>query len=151
MTADAASGLSDAIVLPATTIVANGRAVLITGASGSGKSGLALSLMALGAGLIADDRTEVFLADDRPMARAPKGLPSMIEARGIGLLAAQLQPAAAVFLIVDLDVAPQQRLPRPRHREFLGHAVPLLAGRVGQHLAAALHHILKTGHVPRHA
>src|SRR5680860_706999 len=46
-------------VLHATSIAINGCGVLIRGAPGSGKSSLALQLMALGGVLIADDRTHV--------------------------------------------------------------------------------------------
>ena len=41
--------------LHASAVAIEGRAVLITGPSGSGKSGLALDIIALGARLVADD------------------------------------------------------------------------------------------------
>jgi len=50
-------------VLHASCVCLEGRAVLIRGASGSGKSGLALQLIALGAALVADDRTVAELYD----------------------------------------------------------------------------------------
>ena len=46
-------------MLHATTVALAGQGVLILGPSGSGKSGLALQLMAMGAELVADDRTIV--------------------------------------------------------------------------------------------
>jgi len=43
----------------ATTVAVAGRGLMIEGPSGSGKSALALELMAFGAELVADDRTRV--------------------------------------------------------------------------------------------
>ena len=51
-------------IVHASCVARDGRAVLIRGASGSGKSGLALQLMALGAGLVADDRTRLWREGD---------------------------------------------------------------------------------------
>jgi len=140
----------DSVARQACAVAIHGRALLITGASGTGKSALALQLMALGAGLIADDRVELFLAKGTPHARAPASLPALIEARGIGLLRVTLHPPAPVIVIVDLDATPPARLPRPLHCDILGQRLPLLAGQIGPHLAPALIQILTTGHVPYH-
>jgi HPr kinase/phosphorylase len=59
------------LVLHATTVAIGGRGVLILGPSGSGKSGLALELMAMGAGLVADDRTEVTQGEATGQAMSP--------------------------------------------------------------------------------
>lgn len=134
----------------ASAVAQNGRAALITGASGAGKSALALQMMALGAGLIADDQVELFLSDQVICARAPATLPPLIEARGIGLLRVALHPPAPVIVIVDLDRAPVARLPPPLHCGILGADLPVLAGQVGPHLAASLCQILTTGHIPHH-
>ena len=58
-------------IVHASCVTVQGRGVLITGASGSGKSALALSLMALGADLVADDRVILSLDRGRVMASAP--------------------------------------------------------------------------------
>ena len=58
-------------ILHASCVAIQGRAVLIIGASGRGKSGLALQLMAFGAKLVSDDRTEVVLEQGKLIARAP--------------------------------------------------------------------------------
>jgi HPr kinase/phosphorylase len=59
-----ASGLDDTI-LHASCVALNGRAVLITGKSGSGKSALALQLMAYGA-MLGQTTVLCFARVDRP-------------------------------------------------------------------------------------
>jgi HPr kinase/phosphorylase len=105
-------------------------AVLILGASGRGKSGLALQLMALGAGLVADDRTLIWLHDatDRStlMADSPDTLRGLIEARGVGILRAAPVGPRPVALVVDLDRVEEARLPEERSLTLLGRDLPLL-------------------------
>ena len=50
--------------------------VLLLGKSGAGKSDLALRLIALGAVLVADDRTDLIVWRGRLYARAPARLPA---------------------------------------------------------------------------
>ncbi|MFN3294129.1 MAG: HPr kinase/phosphorylase [Gemmobacter sp.] len=120
--------------------------VLILGPSGAGKSALALQLMALGAALVADDR--VALRPDGTgglRAAAPPGLPPLIEARGIGLLRATLQPEARVMLAVDLGQAETRRLPPQRQLLLHDVAVPLVLGPVTGHFPAAIRHYILSG------
>ncbi|MDO5529406.1 MAG: hypothetical protein Q4F71_08380, partial [Paracoccus sp. (in: a-proteobacteria)] len=51
------------VELHASALAAAGRAALILGPSGAGKSSFALTLLALGAGLVADDRVRLWGAD----------------------------------------------------------------------------------------
>lgn len=76
----------------ATTVTIAGKGVLIEGPSGSGKSALALQLMAFGAALVADDSTLLQSRHGQLWATAPAGLPAAIEARGVGLLRTPLAP-----------------------------------------------------------
>jgi serine kinase of HPr protein (carbohydrate metabolism regulator) len=80
--------------------------VLLLGESGSGKSDLALRLIALGAQLVADDRVELFAADGLLMARAPESLAGLIEARGLGIVALPFAAQARIALAVELVAAP---------------------------------------------
>ena len=138
------------VTLPATAVTLGAHGVLIIGKSGSGKSALALALMAFGAQLIADDQVTLNLQDGMLFARRPATLPPLIEARGIGLLPVDAHPGASVLVGVDMDRAPPRRLPSPCHIDILGVSLPLLAGQVGAHLAPSLIHMLTTGHVPHH-
>ncbi len=97
----------------ATSVEIDGSAILIEGPSGSGKSGLALQLIALGARLIADDRSLLALRDGWPWVLAPQRLAGVIEARGIGLLQVPHCVGAPLRLIVDMGAAEQARLPDP--------------------------------------
>lgn len=134
-------------ILHATTIALNDNGAVFIGASGAGKSGLALEMMALGAQLVADDRTELCCLDgtDDVTARAPQGLPSLIEARGIGLLNAPLAGPVRVAVVVDLDETEGQRMPEPRDTLLLGRHIPLLHRPATPHFTASLYHYLMFG------
>lgn len=127
--------------LHATTVAVDGKAVVITGQSGSGKSGLALQLMALGAVLVADDRT---IIDAELHATCPETIRGMIEARGVGILNAPWCEAN-VALVVDLDTTEADRLPPIRHTLLLGRDVPLLHKVESVHFPAAIVHYLRYG------
>lgn len=101
-------------VLHATTVEFCGMGVLITGASGTGKSALALQLMALGARLVSDDRTRVVLSAGKCTAQAPDTISGLIEARGVGILRAESAPDAHLVLAIDMDRIELDRLPE-RH------------------------------------
>ena len=75
-------------VIHASCVALGRSAVLLVGPSGSGKSALALELMALGAELVADDRTVLSLHDTGLIASCPASIRGRIDARGVGLLAA---------------------------------------------------------------
>lgn len=112
--------------LHATTIAHHGRGLLILGPSGSGKSALALQLIALGAGLVADDRTDVIRTGDSLIAHCPPALEGLIEARHMGLLRMPAQPPVRLHLAVDLAQDESQRLPPPRAFSLLDVTIPLL-------------------------
>ena len=99
---------------------------MILGPSGSGKSALALQLIALGAGLVADDRTDVIRCDDSLVARCTPALEGLIEARHMGLLRLPPHPATPLHLAVDLAQVETMRLPPPRMFSLLDVTIPLL-------------------------
>ena len=138
------SNIAETIV-HASCVTVRGRGVLITGASGSGKSALALSLMALGAGLVADDRVILNLRQGRVMASAPAPIRGLVEARGIGLLNAGAHGPVPVDLVVDLDRTEQERLPHKHQTVLLGQSLTLLYRVEGSHFPAALVQFLKAG------
>ena len=133
------------LVLHASCVALSGRAVLILGAAGSGKSALALQLMALGCDLVSDDRTAVVAEGAKLIAAAPARIRGLIEARGVGILAADAVAAARIALVVDLDQADTDRLPPLRRHVLLGVALPLLHRIESAHFSAAILQYLKAG------
>ena len=129
----------------ATAISLDGRGALLRGASGSGKSALALEMMAFGAALIADDRVILSRASDSVIAACPPALSGLIEARGLGLLRAGPAGPAPLCCVVDLDAVIADRLPPRRHVTLLGCALPLLHRPAGVNLAPALLQFLRWG------
>lgn len=114
------------LVLHATAVAFETRGLLLLGPSGSGKSALALALMALGAGLIADDRVALRVHGRHLIAHRPATLPRLIEARHIGLLHADGPDQAPLMLACDLGAGEDQRMPPARSITFLGIDLPLL-------------------------
>lgn len=102
------------------------RALLITGPSGAGKSSLVLEMLALGAHLLADDRTQLHTEGTRLMASCPGSIRGMIEARGIGILRAPSIAVAEVVAILDLGQNERLRTPPARAWTALGVSIPLL-------------------------
>lgn len=99
-------GVEAAPVLHATTIAlrrdGRWRGVLVRGPSGAGKSDLALRALGSGWRLVADDRTVVWVSGGALFARAPSTLRGLIEARGLGVLAAPpLLAPARLAMVVD--------------------------------------------------
>jgi HPr kinase/phosphorylase len=122
------------------------RGALILGPSGSGKSALALQLMAFGCVLVSDDLVTIEARDGVLLARAAKPLQA-IEARSIGILAAPLLDVTPVTLAVDLGQVETERLPPERQATWLGVQVPLVHNSAFPHFPAAILHYLKYGRV----
>jgi hypothetical protein len=79
--------------------------VLLIGKSGSGKSDLALRLMAAGARLVADDRTDLYVSRGRLYAKPPKRIAGLLEVRGVGILKVPYDTKTQVTLVVELGKA----------------------------------------------
>ena len=139
------SDLSEQATRHATCVVAHGKGVLITGTAGSGKSSLALAMMAYGAKLIADDRVILRTAENHIVASAPDAIDGLIEARGIGLLQANTAKEATIKLVIDLDRSEKDRLPPIRYTMLMGQLLPLLYKVGTPHFPAAVMQYLACG------
>lgn len=103
------------------------RGALIEGASGAGKSDLALRALDQGFRLVADDRVLTFAAGGRLYGRAPDTLAGLIEVRGLGVVDTAAVAFAEVALVVRCVDAPEavERLPEPRFESMMGVDVPV--------------------------
>ena len=142
MAADPQPAAPDEVILHATTIAHRGRALVLRGASGTGKSSLAMACIGLGATLVADVRRVLRRRADRVLARAPAAISGLIEVRGLGLLSLPAASDVPVAGVVDLDTAEEERLPPLRTTSLLGVQLTLYRRIDGAHFAAALVHCL---------
>lgn len=141
----AEAGAHSPLRLHATAVSRNGRALVFTGASGSGKSSLALELMARGATLVGDDQLLFEREGDELIVRPEPRLSGMIEARGIGLLRADTVGSSVVAAFVDLDTDETERLPPHRTTTLLGVTLPEIRRSASPLFAAALAQYLLKG------
>jgi serine kinase of HPr protein (carbohydrate metabolism regulator) len=108
-------------------VALKGRAILIGGRSGSGKSDLALRLIDRGAVLVSDDYTIVRRAGDKLVASAPPNIRGKIEVRGVGILTYPTVADAIVALFVDLE-RDVERLPNEGETTTIaGVEIPVIA------------------------
>jgi serine kinase of HPr protein (carbohydrate metabolism regulator) len=113
--------------LHASTVALDGRAVVISGPSGSGKSDLALRLLDRGFTLVSDDQTIVRRKGEKLVASAPPTIAGKLEIRGVGIVAMSHVDDVPVALLVELT-SDIQRLPDDnRERPVLGIPLPLIS------------------------
>ena len=121
------SRLLSSETIHASTVASAGRAVLISGPSGSGKSDLALRLLDRGFTLVSDDQTIVRRDGDRLVASAPPTIKGKLEIRGIGIVEMDIVNDVPVALFVELT-SEIMRLPDDRReRPVLGVNLPLVS------------------------
>ena len=107
-------------------VAIGGRAVLIGGRSGRGKSDLALRLIDRGARLVSDDYTFVKRTGGKLLAAAPETIAGKIEVRGVGIVELPAERDVPVSLYVDLDMD-ATRLPTEREdRMVAGVPIPVV-------------------------
>ena len=109
------------------TVASDGRAVLISGPSGSGKSDLTLRLLDRGFTLVSDDQTIVRREGDRLIASSPPNIAGKLEIRGIGIVDMETVSDVPIALYVELT-SEIMRLPDDRReRPVLGVNLPLVS------------------------
>lgn len=99
------------LCLHASCVALNGKAVLLAGPSGVGKSDLALRLIENGAQLVADDQTKLIIKNNVLIAFPPQTITGLMEIRHAGLFRLPYLPEAPVALYVAL-VPPGEKLER---------------------------------------
>lgn len=113
--------------LHASTVALDGRAVLISGPSGSGKSDLALRMLDRDFVLVSDDQTTIRKQGEQLLASAPPTIAGKLEVRGIGMVDMKCTDNVPVALVVELT-SEIQRLPDDsRQRLILGISVPMIS------------------------
>lgn len=103
------------------------RGVLITGASGAGKSDLALKLIGRGWRLVSDDYSHVWASSGMLWATAPERIAGLIEARGLGIVAMRTRLTTRIGLVVECVEGAVERLPEPAVARIVGVDTPKLA------------------------
>ena len=103
----------------ASAVVLGESGVMIRGASGEGKSTLALALVEAWerrgdfARLVGDDRVIVRIVNGRALVSPHSALSGLAEWRGIGLIEREYEACVVLALIVDLE-SPEQQAACPR-------------------------------------
>ena len=133
---DTGKSKTDTICLHATCLVIDDIGVLLRGASGCGKSDLALRVIKTDIGrLVADDQVSLTVQENVLIARPPPRLAGLIEVRGLGLLPIAYEPSCPIKLLVNLvcvndkmadGTAPIPPLAPPVFERILDIAVPTI-------------------------
>lgn len=112
--------------LHCSTVAIGGRAVMIEGRSGSGKSDLALRLIDRGARLVSDDYTIARRKGKLLLASPPETIAGKIEVRGIGLVEMDHIADQPVALVVQLFDTVDRMPATPELRVIAGVSVPVM-------------------------
>lgn len=130
--------MPDYVQIHATSVVLNGAvrpfggpegyAVLLLGKSGSGKSDVALRLIAAGGQLISDDQTRLSSDGELLFAGAEPNMAGFMEVRHVGIVKLEHVAKAPLALVVALD--PQASPPRLPEPAFYEPPAPLSAKRL---------------------
>jgi HPr kinase/phosphorylase len=114
-------------LIHATCVAIGGAGVMIRGASGAGKSDLALRLIDGGAELVADDYCEATAKAEGIEVAAPANIAGKMEVRGYGIIQMPFRDTVTVRLVVDLKPeADIERMPETSTCEIEGVTLPRL-------------------------
>jgi serine kinase of HPr protein (carbohydrate metabolism regulator) len=114
------------LVMQASAVAIDGRALIIEGPPGSGKSSLTLALIDRGAQFIGDDGITLVREGSAIIAAPPPNIAGLLEIRGIGLVDLPVSLPAPVALILALGVRAERLPDNVAARDVLGVPVPVL-------------------------
>ena len=120
-----------AIAAQASAVAIGGRALMIEGEPGSGKSSLILALIDRGAQLIGDDAVTLTRDGMKVMASPPPNIAGLLELRGVGLFklpVAAPSPLALILVVGSLGARLPDEVPS---RRIFDLAIPCLAFEPG--------------------
>jgi hypothetical protein len=109
----------------ATAVACDGRAVLIEGPPGCGKTSLAMALIDRGWSLVGDDGVLLTVADGRLQAGPAPATQGLIEVRGVGIVSLPAVTAPVVLVLTAAEVMPRY-VETPASAVIEGVAVPVL-------------------------
>jgi serine kinase of HPr protein (carbohydrate metabolism regulator) len=118
--------MAEARLVHASCVACRGRAILIIGPSGSGKSDLALRLIDRGARLVSDDQTLVTLENGRLLASPPRTIQGLVEVRGLGLRTTEWEAQVPLALAIELGAEVARYPLEPRVLTVSGIDLPLV-------------------------
>ena len=114
-------------LLHSSAVVFDGFGLLIQGASGAGKSGLALRLIEAGGFLISDDQTLLKKHHNTLIACPPDTLKGLIEVRGVGIITRPyLSKALIHHSIICACENAIERMPEPQSQALHGVVLPVM-------------------------
>lgn len=137
----------------ASAVLIGPKAVLIRGASGAGKSGVAWRLIEAGrqgvlpfGRLVGDDRVELQASQGRLLVRPAEALAGLLEIRGLGIRRLPFEPVGVVELVVDIGQPAPARLPETADATvtLAGVTLPRLAVAAADAALPALLAFLRT-------
>jgi HPr kinase/phosphorylase len=144
--------------LHASCVSVGSHGVLLMGSSGSGKSDLALRLLARGAMLVADDQVMLRREEGRLIAGVDASIRGLLEIHGVGLVKYPVASNIPVRLVVQLvALEAMEHIPTPQHCKLLDVPVPQIGiygfdASAPDKIYAALHAMqrgnLHTGFLP---
>ena len=115
-----------AVLHQASCVAIAGRALLIEGPPGSGKSSLALALIDRGAALVGDDGVSLDVQNGRLIASPPPRIVGLLEVRNLGLISFPAIGEVPVALVVRLDLTAERFIEHAESAMLCGMELPLV-------------------------
>ena len=114
------------MVFQATCVAVAGKAILIEGEPGTGKSSLALSLIDRGAALVGDDGVVIEVEGTTLYAMPHPETRGLIEVRNLGLVSMPACDRAAVALMISLDPQAPRFIEQAEGATLAGVRIPMI-------------------------